>query len=173
MDEVSQEYVHETVNRNVFFALFLQRALLPQLRRAASSGPVLVQFTGSMAADVAPPRLPVYAGTKAFLESLVRGLDNDEVYFDGPTGVRYTYLSVGSVHSENHETPMLPSLSTPTSEAFGKYIVARSGCGRRTVAPYWFHAVMGYMVQLVGLETAAKFGAEVMGSLIEQAQKHR
>ncbi|KAI0706759.1 hypothetical protein C8T65DRAFT_519729, partial [Cerioporus squamosus] len=142
LDERSEEYLHGMIHKNALFALFLNRALLPQLRRAAKSGPVLVQFMGSIAGDVAPPRLAIYAASKGFLESLTRGLDNDELFFDGPTGVRYTYLAVGPVHAENQETPMAENFRTPSCETFAKAVVARTGCGRRRVAPYAVHCVL-------------------------------
>ncbi|KAI0685984.1 NAD-P-binding protein [Cerioporus squamosus] len=146
LDERTEDNVHGLVNLNALFPLFLNRALLPHLRRTAKSGPVLVHFVGSVAGDIAPPRLAVYAASKGFLESLTRGLDNDELFFDGPTGVRYTYLAVAAVHSDNHEAPIATSVTTPTTERFAKGIVARAGCGRRRVAPYWVHAIMQYFI---------------------------
>ncbi len=129
------------VNKNAFFSLFLTRALLPQLRRAAASGPVQVLFVGSVAGDLAPAHLPLYAASKGFLQSLTRGLDNDERYFGPPTGVRFTYLAVGAVHSDNHDVPIPQSLMMPTSARFGRAVVEAVGCGRRRIAPYYIHAV--------------------------------
>ncbi|RDX44023.1 NAD-P-binding protein [Lentinus brumalis] len=172
LDERTTENVQGLVNMNALFPLFLNRALLPHLRRNAKSGPVLVHFVGSVAGDIAPPRLAVYAATKGFLESLTRGLDNDEMFFDGPTGVRYTYLAVAAVHSDNHEAPIATSVTTPTTETFAKCIIKRTGCGRRRVAPYWVHAVMQYFIHDVmsdGMIDQA--GAEEMRGLIAQAKK--
>ncbi len=171
IDEHTEEYLMGVINKNALFSFFLTRALLPQLRRAASSGPVLVAFTGSVAGDIAPPRLPIYAASKGFLESLVRGLDNDECFFDKPTGVRFTYLVVGSVHSDNHAAPMPPSLVTPTSAKFAKAILARIGCGRRRVAPYVIHAVQQWIVESVGESVVDKASAEEMKTIIKRGQK--
>ncbi|RPD54338.1 NAD-P-binding protein [Lentinus tigrinus ALCF2SS1-7] len=172
LDERTEEDVHRMVNLNALFPLFLNRALLPYLRRNAKSGPVLVNFVGSIAGDIAPPRLAVYAASKGFLESLTRGLDNDELFFDDPTGVRYTYLAVGAVNSENHEAPMAVSLSTPTSETFARGIINRAGCGRRRVAPYWVHAVMQYFLQdVLGDGMIDEAGAAEMKSLIARSKK--
>ena len=151
------------------FSTLLTRVLLPHLRRAAASGPVLVQFTGSIAADIAPPRLPIYAASKGFLRSLVRGLDNDELYFGAPSGVRFSYLAVGSVHSDNHVTPMKPSLRTPTSDAFARELVARSGAAR-LVTPYTMHRVILWFTQnLMPDRKLDDFSAQEMKALLVEA----
>ncbi|RPD54339.1 NAD(P)-binding protein [Lentinus tigrinus ALCF2SS1-7] len=172
LDERTEENIHSLVNLNALFPLFLNRALLPQLRRSAKSGPVLVNFVGSVAGDIAPPRLAVYAAGKGFLESLTRGLDNDEQFFDGPTGVRYCYLAVAAVHSDNHEAPIATSFTTPTCERFAKCILDRAGCGRRRVAPYWVHGMMQYFIrEVAGDGVVDKASAEQMQGLITQAKK--
>ena len=99
LDKCPIDYIHTAFNLNALFPTLLTRALLPHLRRTAASGPVLVQFTGSIASEIAPPRLPIYAASKGFVKALSRGLDNDELFFGAPTGVRVSYLSVGSVRS--------------------------------------------------------------------------
>ncbi|KAI0667838.1 NAD-P-binding protein [Trametes maxima] len=171
LDERPEAYIHTLVHWNALFPLLLTRVLLPQLRRSATHGPVLVQFVGSLAGDVSPPRLPIYAASKRFLEGLVRGLDNDEQFFDKPTGVRFTYLAVGPVNSAS--MPQAPSLMTPTSEAFGKAVVNRTGCGRRRVAPYWFHAVSQVFVEALGQGTVDGFTAQEMKGLIDTYAKQQ
>ncbi|EJF56521.1 NAD(P)-binding protein [Dichomitus squalens LYAD-421 SS1] len=174
IDGHSEDYILGVVNKNSFFSLFLTRALLPQLRRAAQSGPVQVFFVGSLAGDIAPVRLPIYAASKGFLESLARGLDNDEQFLgvdDRPTGVRFGYLSVGAVHSDNHDAPMPPSLTTPTSARFARALVDAVGCGRRRVAPYWVHAVLSWLVELGPESVADAASAQEMRGLIARAEK--
>lgn len=150
---------------NALFPLLLTRVLLPQLRRSAKHGPVLVQFVGSLASDISPPRLSIYAASKRFLEALVRGLDNDEQNFEQPTGVRFTYLAVGPVNSAS--MPQKPSLNTPTSEQFARAIIRRTGCGRRRVAPYWMHAVSTFAVGGLGERTVDYYTAQEMKTLID------
>ncbi|TBU42602.1 NAD(P)-binding protein [Dichomitus squalens] len=174
IDGRSEDYILGVVNKNSFFSLFLTRALLPQLRRAAQSGPVQVFFVGSLAGDIAPVRLPIYAASKGFLESLARGLDNDEEFLgadDRPTGVRFGYLVVGSVHSENNETLMPPSLTTPTSARFARALVDAVGCGSRRVAPYWVHAVVAWLAELGPESVADVVSAQEMRELIAGAEK--
>ncbi len=151
---------------NALFPLLLTRVLLPQLRRSATHGPVLVQFVGSLASDISPPRLPIYAASKRFLEALVRGLDNDEQNFEQPTGVRFTYLAVGPVHTASMP-PQRPGLNTPTSEQFARAIVQRTGCGRRRVAPYAMHAVSTFVVGGLGDRTVDYYTAQEMKTLID------
>ena len=171
LDERSEEYILSVFNKNALFSLFLTRALLPLLRRAAASGPVLCAFTGSIAADISPARIPVYAASKGFLHSLVRGLDNDELYLTPPSGVRFAYLVVGSVHSDNHAAPSPVGFMTPTSEAFAKSIIARTGCGRRRVAPDPIHAAVQWVVSAMGHAVTDKASAEEMRDIIRRANK--
>ena len=159
------------MHKNSFFSLFLTRALLPQLRRTARSGPVQVLFVGSIAGDISPPRLPIYAASKGFLQSLTRGLDNDELFFDGPTGVRFSYLAVGAVHSDNHDAPIPTSVSVPTSARFARALVDTIGCGRRRVAPFWVHAAQSWSVGLIGERVADSISAQEMQVLIARAEK--
>ncbi|KAI0833777.1 NAD-P-binding protein [Trametes gibbosa] len=165
LDERPEQYIHTLVQWNALFPLLLSRVLLPQLRRSAKNGPINVQFVGSLAGDVCPTRLSIYASSKRFLEALARALDNDEQFFDGPTGVRFTYLAVGPVNSASmHQAP---SLHTPTSETFGRAIVARTGCGLRRVAPYAMHAVSQVVVSALGQRAVDTFTAQEMKTLIE------
>ena len=169
IDGRTEEYLAGVVRKNAFFSLFLTRALLPQLRRCDKSGPVQVLFVGSVAGDIAPARLPLYAASKGFLQSLTRGLDNDEQFFGKPTGVRFTYLAVGAVHSDNHDAPMPPSLTVPTSARFARAVVETVGCGRRRIAPYHVHAVQSYFVQVAGEVITDSMSAQEMRGLIKQA----
>ncbi|TBU52728.1 NAD(P)-binding protein [Dichomitus squalens] len=107
-------------------------------------------------------------------QSLARGLDNDEQFLgvdDRPTGVRFGYLSVGAVHSDNHDAPMPPSLTTPTSVRFARALVDAVGCGRRRVAPYWVHAVLSWLVELGPESVADAASAQEMRGLIARAEK--
>ncbi|RPD54319.1 NAD(P)-binding protein [Lentinus tigrinus ALCF2SS1-7] len=168
LDERTEDYLYAMLHKNTLFALFLNRVLLPHLRRSAKSGPVLVQFMGSLAGDVAPPRLSIYAASKGFLESLSHGLDNDELFFDGPTGVRYAYLVAGPVQTG----PMGENFRTPSCETFAKAVMARTGCGGRRVVPYAVHAVLlWFMGNVLGDAAVDRFSAEEIRSLIEQAKK--
>ncbi|KAI0759586.1 NAD(P)-binding protein [Trametes elegans] len=160
LDERPEEYVHTTVHWNALFPLLLSRVLLPQLRRSASHSPVLVQFVGSQASDFCPPRLPVYAASKRFLEAAARGLDTDERYLDAPTGVRFAYLAVGGVCTSM--VPQATGLITPTSAGFARAVVATAGCGYRRYTPHVMHAVSGATLTALGERVADYFSAREM-----------
>ncbi|KAM5539656.1 hypothetical protein V8D89_006765 [Ganoderma adspersum] len=173
IDERTEEYLLSVVHSNALFALFLTRALLPQLRRAAQSGPVQVLFVGSFAGDICPPRLPMYAASKGFLKALTGGLANDELLLGAPTAVQFTYLSVGAVHSDNHRAPMPPSLAVPTSTRFAWWLVQSIGCGRRTAVPYFVHAVQYWLMQKSGERVVDEGMAKKIHGLMEQAAKRK
>ena len=171
LDKRPIDYIHTAFNLNALFPTLLTRALLPHLRRTAASGPVLVQFTGSIASEIAPPRLPIYAASKGFVKALARGLDNDELFFGAPTGVRVSYLSVGSVRSENHVVPMAQSLRTPSSDTFARALVAQIGTGGRVVTPYWPHAMIKWATANLMSDSALDgFSSAEIKLLIEGAQ---
>ncbi|KAI1797399.1 NAD(P)-binding protein [Ganoderma leucocontextum] len=143
-DESTEEHILSEVHMNALFSLFLTRVLLPQLRRAARAGP-LCRFA-----------------SKGFLQSLARGLDND-----APTGLRFTYLAVGAVHSDNRPSSTPPSLTVPTSVRFAWSVVESIGYGRRRIVPYIVHAVQ-FCDRAVDL-----IQARTMQSLIARSAKRK
>ncbi|OCH94860.1 NAD-P-binding protein [Obba rivulosa] len=153
---------------NAAFPLFLTRVLLPQLRTSAKHGPVLVQFVGSLASEIGPPRLPLYAASKAFLKGLTRALDNDERAWS-PTGVHFTYMYVGEVVTNSMKTDV--SLGSPSAETFAKAYVARIGCGWRRYHPYVIHAIQDWFMQGLGENVVDRFVMKRMGELVVQLEK--
>ena len=142
-DTLSQEQATEIVVWNDVFPLQLTRVLLPQLRAAARTGPVLVEFVGSLSGHVGPATMAVYGASKAFLHVLAHGLDNEERRWGAPSGVRFAYLDVGPVNSATNR--IAPSLMTPSSPAFAKTVVDKLGCGRRYYAPYFMHELVAVL----------------------------
>ncbi|CCM00498.1 uncharacterized protein FIBRA_02532 [Fibroporia radiculosa] len=161
------------VQWNSLFPLLLTRALLPQLRSSAKTGPVMVQFVGSHVGDHSPPRLPVYAGTKAFLRALSRGLDTDERVWGADTGVRFAYLVVGSVCSSTNRTGVRETLSMPSTERFGRALVSQIGCGRRRYAPYMPHAIIQWVMDILGERLVDKLGALVIRRIVAAEEKDK
>lgn len=163
VDGLSESDIYETVQKNALFSLLLTRTLLPKLRASAKNAPVLVQFVGSMAGEISPVRFSVYAGSKGFLKALVRGLDNDEHFWDGPSGVQFEYLMVGQVQSNS--VHCAESWGAPSSERFAKAMIGRMGCGWRKYAPYWPHATLLWTMELLGEKTIDKYTAQAMREL--------
>ncbi|GJE93096.1 NAD(P)-binding protein [Phanerochaete sordida] len=134
------------IHRNALFPLFLTRALLPKLRRAA--GPVEVVFCGSLSSVLPTPRIIPYAASKAFLRQLSDALSSDELYrAPRPSNVSYIYIDVGSVASGGHK--ITPSLASPSSDTFARHLVHCIGCGRASIVPYWFQALQLGMIRML------------------------
>lgn len=169
IDGLSEADLQSIVTRNAFFPLFLTRTLLPQLRLSAISGPVLVQFVGSQTADIAPPRLPVYSASKAFLRALARGLDNDERFWGAPTGVRFAYLALGEVRTHTHDSAH--SAASPSAECLAQALVARTGCGRRAYTPYMWHAILQWLLGFLPETTVDDYAAEAMAEVFARRKK--
>ena len=124
----SNKEIDDTVNLNILFPTHLSNALLPHL-----SNPSLILNVSPYAGLYPPPYLAVYAGTKAynnaFSNSLSIELEN----------VESISLTTGSVHTGSNTKPV--SFLRPTSEDYAKSILSIVGCGKKSVFPYWPHAV--------------------------------
>lgn len=169
IDGLVEKDLYSIVQKNAMFPLLLTRALLPKLRATAKSGPVLIQFVGSLSGEISPTRFSPYAGSKAFLKALVRGLDNDEHFWGTPTGVQFEYLMVGQVQTNSVRCEA--TWGSPSSETFAKAMVARIGCGWRMYAPYMPHAVMRWAMELLGERAIDKYTAEAIGKLMAEEEK--
>ncbi len=125
--------IDENVNLNVLFPTHITHTLLPHLAR-----PALVINLSSWAALQPPPYLAVYCGTKAynaaFSNSLARELDDVETIA----------LVVASVQSAGNRGPV--GFFRPTAQTFAKRVIAIVGCGRKSVTPYWPHALQAYLI---------------------------
>ncbi|KAF8591930.1 NAD(P)-binding protein [Ramaria rubella] len=160
LDEWPEDDVLSIVRWNALFSLLLMRTILPQLRR--SSGRTLVMNVGSFAGDISPPRLSVYAASKRFSEFLGRGLSVDERYFTR-TGVEFMYLVVGQVATNAMRQPN--SLVCPSTDTFARAVVNRIGCGRRRIAPYYFHAISHWFVEAASIDLGEWVVAQAMKAL--------
>ncbi|EPS95967.1 hypothetical protein FOMPIDRAFT_1025550 [Fomitopsis schrenkii] len=168
-DSLSETHLTETVVWNEVFPLLLTRALLPKLRSTAQRGPVLVEFVGSQTKNAAPPTMVVYSATKAFLQVLARGLDNEERLWGAPSGVRFAYLDLGPVNSASNH--LAPSLISPSSPAFARTLVDKIGCGRRDYAPYIVHALMASVESLLPEGWVDRWYVKLMSDVHAAADK--
>lgn len=108
-------------------------------------GPVEFVFVGSITAEVPIPGLNPYGASKAFLRQLSLAISADE-QFRLPTNVTTSYLRVGGVATNNRGTP---SLFEPAAADFAKSLVAKIGGGRSELAPWFWHAVQFWGLELL------------------------
>lgn len=136
--------IDATINLNVLFPTHLTQDLLPYL-----SKPALILNVSSYAGLYPPPYLSVYAATKAynnaFSKSLSVELDNVETIS----------LITGSVHSASNQQPV--TFMRPDSATYAKHVLSIVGCGRKSVYPYWPHAIQTYVLSLLPDKTVKKF----------------
>lgn len=130
----SAEELSANISANAMFPLLLTGAVMPILD---ANQPSLVLNIGSWA-DIGMPLFPAYGPSKAFFmaSTLELGL---EAGYKG-TDVEVLGLRIAQVTGTG--TIMLaPSFTVPTAETWVKAALARVGCGRPTILPYWQHAV--------------------------------
>ncbi|MGF6850149.1 17beta-estradiol 17-dehydrogenase / very-long-chain 3-oxoacyl-CoA reductase [Chitinophaga sp. W3I9] len=128
--------IDETITLNMAFPSQLTRSLLPQLGK-----PGLILNVSSYAGLFPPPYLAVYAGSKAynnaFSISLARELENVEVIS----------LITGSVNTGTNKKPV--TFMRPAAATYAKHVLAIVGCGRKSIMPYWPHAIQTFLISLL------------------------
>lgn len=134
--EFTDDKVFKTIRLNAMFPSQLTRKLLPQLNRQ----PSVILNVSSYAAIYPPPYLAVYAGTKAynnaFSISLSRELENIEVIS----------LITGSVNTGSNTKQI--TFMRPSAAVYAKYMLLVVGCGRKSIMPYWPHAIQQFLISL-------------------------
>ncbi|MCE7039090.1 SDR family NAD(P)-dependent oxidoreductase [Dyadobacter sp. CY312] len=134
--QLSKAEIDATVNVNVLFPTHLTNCLLPFL-----SGPALVLNISSYAGIHPPPYLAVYAATKAYNNAFSKSLS---VELDT---IETISILTGSVHTGSNKKPV--SFLRPSSRQFAKKVLSVVGCGKKSVMPYWPHAVQTYLLSLL------------------------
>lgn len=133
----SNAEIAETIRLNTLFPSQLTHNLLPQLSRQ----PSLILNVSSYAGIYPPPYLAVYAATKAynnaFSVSLSRELDNTEVIS----------LITGSVNTGSNTKPV--TFMRPSAATYARHILSIVGCGRKSIMPYWPHAIQRFIISLL------------------------
>lgn len=121
-----------TISTNITFMTQVTRALLPVLEK---NGPSLVMNISSLA-SYGIPFIPVYSGSKGFVDSFSHSL-RAEMKAD-KKDVEVLCVRVGSVKSQGNDVEL--SLSTPDSRTMAAAALNRVGSGGMVVG-YWGHAI--------------------------------
>jgi len=149
---------------NAVFPLLLQHALLPQLGR---DGPALVVNVGSLS-DNGLPLLAAYGSAKCFLVGLSQCLAREaRLHGGGGTGVDVLAVRLGSVTGTANRT-VPPTLFEPDAAVMARAILARVGCGRLEVVPYWRHALQQAVVTSMPSWIMEGIFREVMNNLRDE-----
>ncbi|TRX95800.1 hypothetical protein FHL15_003354 [Xylaria flabelliformis] len=168
LETYASEEILENLHLNAAFPTLLTAALMPVLKgehnkrdtkdtsretTTESSGtsrprhPALIINIGSVT-DEGFPLVSFYSAGKAATHALHKALAR-EAALDGWDGeVEIISHRVGAVTEVSH-TQASPTLFRPAARTIAKAILARTGCGRNIVVPYWPHALQQGLLSLV------------------------
>jgi 17beta-estradiol 17-dehydrogenase / very-long-chain 3-oxoacyl-CoA reductase len=125
--------ISDMVNLNILFPTYLTRAL-----SSLAISPTLIINISSYAGILPPPFLSVYAGTKAYNNAFSKSLS-----VEMPDAAVMSVL-VGSVHTGSNQKPV--SFMRPDASKFAKCVIRMVGTKKKSVYPYWPHAVQTYLL---------------------------
>lgn len=145
IDAYTAEELAENICLLAVFPTLMTATLLPALLRGGEDEPGLVINVGSLA-DNGSPLLPTYAPCKAFLAASSVELAR-EMKLDGRS-VDVLGLRVGEVYGTAFDLPG-PSFLVPDVEDVVGAALARVGCGRPVVIPYWPHALQDALLRVL------------------------
>ncbi|KAH8163171.1 hypothetical protein CIB48_g5064 [Xylaria polymorpha] len=165
LETYARDDILENLHLNAAFPTLLTAALIPVLRgqyrrRATKQSrseittefptrrrrPALIINIGSVTDD-GFPLVPFYSAGKAATHTLHKALAR-EAALDGWDDVEVVSHRVGAVTGVSH-TQEPPTLFRPEARTIAKAVLARTGCGRNTVVPYWPHALQQGLLALL------------------------
>jgi 17beta-estradiol 17-dehydrogenase / very-long-chain 3-oxoacyl-CoA reductase len=150
-----------TVTVNALFPTLLLNALVPVLAR---NGPALILNVGSLL-DRGLPLFSSYGGSKSYMRVLSESLTR-EMMMTG-RDVTVLYLRIGQTTGVSHtHTPQ--TLFLPDAAKMARASLARVGCGRMVVVPYWGHALLAALMDSLPSRLADVFFCRAMTKLTEE-----
>lgn len=165
LNEIPQEEIAGNVAVNALFPAHLLAHLIPTLVR---NSPALVLAIGSLS-DNGLPLLSTYAASKSFLLTLTRIVAMD-MRLQGHD-VEVIGMRTGRVTATAY-TKIKPTMFTPDATTFVRAALARVGCGRSEVVPYWGHALQQtWGVELMPGWVTQKIFLEVMTRLRDEERE--
>lgn len=164
VEAYSARTLAESVSANALFPLILTSRLMPRLKAAS---PALVINVGSMS-DQSMPRLPSYSPSKAFLNCMSRCLALDGLFEGGARGdVEVMCVRVGDSTGTSQQLRR-SSLFEPDAGLVARSILARVGCGKAAVVPYFWHALQDAAAGLLPDWIKERVAVYAMGQKAEQ-----
>ncbi|KAI0414407.1 short chain dehydrogenase/reductase [Xylaria grammica] len=161
LETYGRDVILDNLHLNAAFSPLLTAALLPVLRgqykkptedlrngavaEEPPAGPrprgrpALVINIGSVTDD-GFPLVSFYSAGKAASHTLHKALAR-EAALGGWSDVEIVSHRIGAVTGVSH-TQAPPTLFRPDARTVAKAILARTGCGRKSVVPYWPHALL-------------------------------
>ncbi|KAH6652754.1 short chain dehydrogenase [Truncatella angustata] len=161
LEEYDAKSIIETVHLNAMFPALMTSTLIPVLLK---NKPGLIINVGSLS-DNGLPLLSFYSASKTFGSSLALSVAR-EMELEH-RDVEVITHRVGLVAGTGDNTHIQPSLFGPSGDVMAKAILARTGCGRKSVVPYWGHAVQQAATTLFPGWLADKLFISVMKGLRE------
>ncbi|KAK7739110.1 hypothetical protein SLS62_011288 [Diatrype stigma] len=159
LERYSRREVLDTVHLNAAFPALVSRAVIPLLSSSTSArAPSLIINVASVT-DTGLPLVSFYGASKAFGHVLSLSLGR-EMAMDR-RAVEVISHRVGATTATSHERRP-PSLFWPAAPTVARAVLARTGCGRRSVVPYWPHALQQLMLALLPESAADRIVIDVM-----------
>ncbi|KAK0719152.1 hypothetical protein B0H67DRAFT_442611, partial [Lasiosphaeris hirsuta] len=137
VEAYSHQEIADTIAINAVFPTMLMSALIPAMVR---SGPALIINVGSMA-DQGIPLISIYGAAKSYLQTVSGAMQLDMEIAGHDIEVLYV-CAAGVTGVSHYWSP--PTLLIPDSTTFARAALARVGCGKTSIIPYWVHALQGY-----------------------------
>ena len=156
--------VLSTLHLNAACPALVSRALAPVLR---SRGPALLINIASVT-DTGLPLVSFYCASKAFGHVLSMSLWRETRLEGHDDALEVVSHRVGATTATSFERRP-SSLFWPSAETLAKAVLARTGCGRKSVVPYWPHALQQVLLALVPEALSDKFVIEALrGRRVQQ-----
>ncbi|KAI1116285.1 hypothetical protein F5Y14DRAFT_440000 [Nemania sp. NC0429] len=146
LESYSRDDILGTLLLNAAFPTLLTAALLPGRRRRA-----LIINIGSVTDD-GFPLVAFYSAGKAATHALHKALAREAAIavLENEAEVEVEVIShrVAAVTGVSHTTAP-PTLFRPDARTLARAVLARTGCGRKSVCPYWPHALLDAILGLL------------------------
>ncbi|TGJ84933.1 hypothetical protein E0Z10_g3849 [Xylaria hypoxylon] len=160
LETYARDTILDNLHLNAAFSMLLTATLLPVLRgqykkapEHVSNGnvaefsaasrprrPALIVNIGSVTDD-GFPLVSFYSAGKAASHVLHKAMAREAALDGWADDVEIVSHRIGAVTGVSH-TQAPPTLLRPEARTIAKAVLARTGCGRKSVVPYWPHALL-------------------------------